>query len=390
MNSHLNYYRPMEQNREKIILVGIGYKYCKPSEDKNLHDIKESLFELESLTKTAGGQVVGLLSQNLSHGHSATLIGSGKIKEVQALLEEKKAQKVIIDEHLSGIQQRNLENLLQVPVLDRTLLILDIFAQRAKTKEGKLQVELAQLLDQKSRMVGAWLGSLSRLGGGIGTRGPGEKALEKDRRTLAYRIHNIQKKLKLVRSHRHRHRLRRKKNGIYRFALIGYTNAGKSCLFNALTKAHVDVEDKLFATLDPTTRKVFLPNAPDALITDTVGFIRKLPTQLIEAFKATLEEASDADALIHVIDRSAVNWHTQFDLTMKLLKNLNWSQKPIIHVFNKIDQIPLKDLVLQNQFQILKICHCFVSAKSGQGLGHLKTLMTQTIQALYQKSDLLS
>ena len=252
-----------------------------------------------------------------------------------------------------------------------------------RTKEGKLQVELAQLLDQKSRMVGAWLGSLSRLGGGIGTRGPGEKALEVDRRTLADRIHTVQQKLKMVRRHRKRHRVRREKKGMPRFAIIGYTNAGKSSLFNCLTKARVYTEDKLFATLDPTTRKVFFPNAPPALVTDTVGFIRKLPTKLIEAFKATLEEASDAEAVIHVVDLSSVHWQRQMDLIEDLLVDLGWSDKPIIHVFNKIDQVSSI-----NESDIAKSPRCFVSAKSKAGIDRLKALMRQTIENLCQEFEL--
>ena len=232
-------------------------------------------------------------------------------------------------------------------------------------------------------MVGAWLGSLSRLGGGIGTRGPGEKALEIDRRTLAKRIHTIQQKLKIVRKHRKRHRQRREKKGMPCFALIGYTNAGKSSLFNCLTKSHIYTEDKLFATLDPTTRKVFFPNSPPVLITDTVGFIRKLPTKLIEAFKATLEEASDADALIHVVDLSSSQWQAQMEMTMDLLVDLGWFDKPIIYVFNKIDRIsPVEES------HITESPKCFVSAKSKEGIDQLKERMTEVISNLCQEYEL--
>ena len=384
---------------EKIILVGVILK-----SEKNIDDISpntsrtdasgtdtsetnvvevDNLQELEQLTKTAGGQVVYKLTQYLNRWNSSTLIGSGKIEEIKSLLEEVSAHKVIIDHHLSGIQQRNLEQILKVPVLDRTLLILDIFAQRARSKEGKMQVELAQLLDQKSRMVGAWLGSLSRLGGGIGTRGPGEKALEVDRRTLARRIHMIQQKLKMVCKHRKRHRQRREKKGMPRFALIGYTNAGKSSLFNCLTKAQVYTEDKLFATLDPTTRKVFFPNSPPILITDTVGFIKKLPTKLIEAFKATLEEASDADALIHVVDLSSPQWREQMEITMDLITDLGWSDKSIIYVFNKVDQV-----LSVEEFNIIESPRCFVSAKSKKGIDQLKEIMTEVISNFCQEYEL--
>ena len=374
---------------EKIILVGVILKSAKNIDDispdtsgTNAFEI-DHLQELEQLTKTAGGQIVAKLTQYLNRWNPSTLIGAGKIEEIRLLLEEVSAHKVIIDHHLSGIQQRNLEQILKVPVLDRTLLILDIFAQRARSKEGKLQVELAQLLDQKSRMVGAWLGSLSRLGGGIGTRGPGEKALEVDRRTLANRIHTIQQKLKMVSKHRKRHRQRREKKGMPRFTLIGYTNAGKSSLFNCLTKSHVYTEDKLFATLDPTTRKVFFPNSPSALITDTVGFIKKLPTKLIEAFKATLEEASDADALIHVVDLSSPKWIMQMEMTMDLLEDLGWSDKPIIYVFNKIDQISSVE-----EFNIPESPKCFVSAKSKEGIDQLKEIMIEVISNLCQEYEL--
>lgn len=370
--------------QDRIVLVGIGLRMSKTSQ---AYDTKESLEELEELTQTAGGQVVGVLYQNLHHWNSATLIGSGKIEEIRLLLAEREAHKVIIDHELSGIQQRNLEKILNIPVLDRTLLILDIFAQRARSREGKLQVELAQLLDQKSRMVGAWLGSLSRLGGGIGTRGPGEKALEVDRRTLAHRIYKIRQKLQVVSQHRARHRSRRKKQRLPCFAVVGYTNAGKSSLFNCLTKlplnAQVDVEDQLFATLDPTTRKVFLPDTPPTLVTDTVGFIRKLPTYMIEAFKATLEEVDEADALLHVVDFSARHWQMQVDLTMDLLKNLGWSDKPIIHVFNKIDKVSY-----YNEGDIVESPRCFVSSVSGEGMDHLKVLMKEIIENFSQAFEL--
>ena len=374
---------------EKIILVGVIFKSAK-----NIDDISpcvpgtdtfgvDNLHELEQLTRTAGGQIVAKLTQYLNRWSPSTLIGTGKIEEIRSLLEEVSAHKIIIDHHLSGIQQRNLEQILKVPVLDRTLLILDIFAQRARSKEGKLQVELAQLLDQKSRMVGAWLGSLSRLGGGIGTRGPGEKALEIDRRTLARRIHIIQQKLKMVRKHRKRHRQRREKKGMPRFALIGYTNAGKSSLFNCLAKSCVYTEDKLFATLDPTTRKVFFPNSPPILITDTVGFIKRLPTKLIEAFKATLEEASDADALIHVVDLSSPQWREQMEITMDLVADLGWSDKPIIYVFNKVDQVPSVE-----ELNIVESPKCFVSAKSKEGIDQLKEIMVEVISNLCQEYEL--
>jgi GTP-binding protein HflX len=232
-------------------------------------------------------------------------------------------------------------------------------------------------------MVGAWLGSLSRLGGGIGTRGPGEKAIEIDRRTLRDKIDRIKNSLESVRQHRDRHRQQRRQNRIPSFALIGYTNAGKSTLLNKLTHADVLAEDKLFATLDPTTRKVFLPNSPPAVITDTVGFIRKLPTQLIEAFKATLEEAGEADVLLHVIDISHPEWRDQTSITDKLIDELGWSTKPIIHVYNKVDKA-----APARKFEVQHLPRTFVSATTGEGLTELKQLMIQSIGDLTETVEL--
>ncbi|MDZ4081923.1 MAG: GTPase HflX, partial [Bdellovibrionales bacterium] len=280
---------------------------------ENFIELKESLIELEELATSAGGEVVGSVTQVLPQFNSATLIGSGKVQEIAELVRESQASVVAVDRHLSGVQIRNLESEWKVRVVDRSQVILDIFAQRAQTYEGKLQVELAQMLDQLPRMVDAWMGSLSRQGGGIGTRGPGESALEMDRRRIRERVKQIKKQLENVSSHRAQHRASRRRNRIPSFALIGYTNSGKSTLINCLTQSNVLAKDLLFATLDPTTRKVFLPDAPPAVVTDTVGFIRKLPTNLIEAFKATLEESADADILIHVVDLSSPQMSTQVE-----------------------------------------------------------------------------
>ncbi len=362
---------------DRVLLVGVGLK------SERIESIKESLAELHELTETAGGVVVGTLTQQLPKWNASTLIGKGKIETLLELIPETKANKVIVDHSLSGVQQRNLEKTLEVPVLDRTVLILDIFAQRAQTREGKLQVELAQILDQRSRMVGAWLGSLSRLGGGIGTRGPGEKALEIDRRTLGRKIDSIKKQLEAVRARRARHRNQRKKNQVPSFALIGYTNAGKSTLLNQLTNSKVYSENQLFATLDPTTRKVFLPDSPMAVITDTVGFIRKLPTKLVEAFKATLEESEEADILMHIIDLSSNEWEVQAKTTMSLIEELGWSEKPIIHVYNKMDQTPAA-----KQFTVEHLPRAFVSATTGRGIEELKALMALEIQKLTEEFEL--
>src|SRR6185312_3010857 len=258
--------------------------------------------------------------QILPQYNSATLAGTGKVQEIRETAEESAATVVIVDHHLSGVQGRNLQEQLGVTVLDRNQVIVDIFAQRAKTHEGKLQVELAQMLDQLPRMVGAWMGSLSRQGGGIGTRGPGETALENDRRRIRERVKAIRKQLEGVRRHRQQHRALRKRMNVPTFALIGYTNTGKSTLLNQLTNSNVEVKNQVFATLDPTTRKVFLPEVGDALVTDTVGFIRKLPAHLIEAFKATLEESSEAEVLLHVIDMSSPNMEHQVRVVDDLIR----------------------------------------------------------------------
>jgi GTP-binding protein HflX len=261
--------------------------------------------------------------------------------------------------------------------LDRNQLILDIFAQRAQTFEGKLQVELAQLLDQLPRMVDAWLGSLSRQGGGIGTRGPGETALENDRRRIRDRVTLIRKKLEGVRKNRAQYRTSRKRHEVPSFALIGYTNSGKSSLLNRLTGSQVLAKNQVFATLDPTTRKVFLQDGPPAVVTDTVGFIRKLPTQLIEAFKATLEESTEADVLLHIIDLSSPNMTRQMEVVDALIKEFNWEDKKIIHVFNKMDAAGP-----EKQFQVREFPRVFVSALTGQGIEQLKKMMAEAINEL--------
>ena len=261
-----------ELEQQRAILIGVGRSDEKKSE------YQDSLAELIDLSDTAGAEVVGTLSQVIDKFNPATLIGSGKVQEARELVAQTEANLVIIDHQLSGQQSANLEKKLKVPVLDRTQLILDIFAQRAKSHEGKIQVELAQMLDQLPRMVGAWMGSLSRQGGGIGTRGPGETALEMDRRRIRKRVEVIRKQLKEVEKRRAQHRNSRKRNQVPSFALIGYTNAGKSTLLNRLTKSDIYAQDQLFATLDPTTRKVMLGEGQNAVLTDTVGFIRRLPT----------------------------------------------------------------------------------------------------------------
>lgn len=321
--------------------------------------------------------------QILPQYNSATLLGSGKVAEIREMVQESSATMVIVDHQLTGVQGRNLQEDIGVTVVDRNQIIVDIFAQRAKTHEGKLQVELAQMLDQLPRMVGAWLGSLSRQGGGIGTRGPGETALENDRRRIRERVKMIRKQLEGVRKHRSQHRSLRKRQKIPTFALIGYTNSGKSTLLNQLTNSNVEVKDQVFATLDPTTRKVYLPEVGDAVATDTVGFIRKLPPHLIEAFKATLEESGEADVLLHVIDLSSDQMEKQIEIVDDLIREFGWDKKPIIYVFNKIDQAPF-----ERQFQVKAFPRVFVSALTGEGIDKLRKQMTVAAQALNEQVEL--
>lgn len=362
---------------EKAVVVGIGLK------SDSFVELKDSLAELEELVYAAGGEVVGTLAQTLPQYNPATLLGTGKVSEIKDLVETSGANLVVIDHHLSGVQGRNLEKEIGVRVLDRTQLILDIFAQRAKTYEGKLQVELAQMLDQLPRMVGAWQGSLSRQGGGIGTRGPGETALEIDRRRIHDRIKQLRKKLESVTKSRAQYRAARQRFEIPSFALIGYTNSGKSTLLNRLCNAKVLTKDQPFATLDPATRKVYLPEIKNAVVTDTVGFIRRLPTELIEAFKATLEESLDADVLIHVVDLSSDQMQAQMTVVHALIKEFGWENKPIIHVFNKSDKAPF-----ERQFQIKEHPRVCMSALTGEGIDKLRTLMIEQIRKLHTDTQL--
>lgn len=356
------------KTQDRVVVIGVGLK------TEALSEIKENLLELEELVVAAGGEVVGSLIQILPQWNPAYLIGTGKVEEVRDMVADAGATIVVIDHQLTGVQIRNLEKSIQSRVMDRSQLILDIFALRAQTFEGKLQVELAQLLDQMPRMVDAWMGSLSRQGGGIGTRGPGETAIENDRRRIREKVAVIKKKLEGVRKSRAQHRSSRRRHEIPSFALIGYTNTGKSSLLNRLTGSQVMAKNQVFATLDPTTRKVFLPDAPPAVVTDTVGFIRKLPTQLIEAFKATLEESAEADVLLHVIDISSPNMVRQMEVVEELIKEFNWQDKKIIHIFNKIDSSPV-----EAQFRVRQYPRVFVSALTGQGIEQLKKLMAETI-----------
>lgn len=357
----------IEEIEEKVILVGVS--------EQEGDDAEDSLTELAELVKTAGATVVGTLIQKRELIHPGTYIGTGKVAELAELVTELGATGVVCDDELSPAQLRNLEDMLDTKVMDRTLIILDIFAARATTSEGKIQVELAQLKYRMSRLTG--LGrSMSRLGGGIGTRGPGEKKLEMDRRLIKDRIAQLNRELKEVRQHREVTRAQREKNQVPVVAIVGYTNAGKSTLLNTLTDAGVLEEDKLFATLDPTTRTLELPGRQEILLTDTVGFIRKLPHHLIEAFKSTLEEAKYADYILHVVDASNPQMDKQMHIVYETLYNLDIRDKTVITLFNKqdarTDSEPLKDFKADHTLGI--------SAKNGTGLEELKELLCELLR----------
>lgn len=357
----------VEQETERVILVGVS--------QQDGDDAEDSVAELAELVETAGAVVVGTLIQKRENIHPGTYVGTGKVFELEELIEETGATGIVCDDELSPAQLKNLEEALKTKVMDRTLIILDIFAARASTSEGKIQVELAQLKYRLSRLSG--LGrSLSRLGGGIGTRGPGEKKLEMDRRLINSRVAQLNRELKEVQRHREVNRQQRKRSGIPVVAVVGYTNAGKSTLLNHLTNAEVLEEDKLFATLDPTTRILELTNNQKVLMTDTVGFIRKLPHHLIDAFRSTLEEAKYADMILHVVDASNPQMDKQMYIVYDTLRNLEVEGKKIITAFNKTDRIeqpePLHD------FRAERTVH--ISAKYGDGLEELKNILEEILR----------
>jgi len=320
----------MTKQKERVILVG-----CQlPSmEDEQFH---YSLEELASLTETANGEAVITVTQKRDRPDPATYIGKGKVEELKTLEEELQADVIIFNSELTPGQLKNLSNMLNARIIDRTQLILDIFAMRARSKEGKLQVELAQLEYLLPRLVGQGT-EMSRLGGGIGTRGPGETKLETDRRHIRRRINEIKQSLLSIVEHRERYRERRKRNGVFQVALVGYTNAGKSTLFNRLSDADSYEENLLFATLDPMTRKMILPSGFSVVLTDTVGFIQDLPTTLVAAFRSTLEEVKEADLLLHVVDSSNPDYFQHEQTVQKLLTELNIHQIPQLTVYNKRD-----------------------------------------------------
>lgn len=316
--------------QEKVILLGV-------SQGDN-DDTESSLNELEELVRTAGAQTVGRIIQNREKVHPSAYFGTGKLLEVKAMVAEYDATGVVCDDELSPVQLRTLEQELDTKVMDRTMIILDIFAARAMSREGKIQVELAQLKYRAARLVGI-RSSLSRLGGGIGTRGPGEKKLEMDRRLIHERISSLKAELEDVKRHREVMRQKRSRSHVPVAAIVGYTNAGKSTLLNRLTQAGVLSEDKLFATLDPTTRSYELFDGQEILLTDTVGFIRKLPHHLVEAFKSTLEEAKYADIIIHVVDASSPDMELHMHVVYETLRDLGVTDKPVLTLFNKCDLI---------------------------------------------------
>ena len=332
-------------------------------------DTEESVEELRELVKTAGAETVGVVIQNRENIHPGTYLGKGKIQELKEMVWESGATGVVCDDELSPAQLKNLEDALDTKVMDRTMIILDIFAARAKTREGKIQVELAQLRYRAVRLVGL-RNSLSRLGGGIGTRGPGETKLEVDRRRIHERISQLKSELQDVERHRDVVRKQREQSGTLTAAIVGYTNAGKSTLLNKLTGAGILAEDKLFATLDPTTRALTLPGGEKVLLTDTVGFIRKLPHHLVEAFKSTLEEARYCDVILHVVDCSNPQMDMQMHVVYETLRRLDIKDKEIITVFNKVDR-PDADTACRDMSADYKVR---LSAKTGEGIEELLDL----------------
>ena len=387
--------------REQAFLVGVELR-----EDPSLLPVEDSLDELARLADTAGIDVVGQAIQRIDKPNSATYIGPGKVEEVKLLVGELQADMVIFDDELSPRHQRELEEIFgeEVKVIDRTALILDIFGQHARTREGKLQVELAQLEYRLPRLTRMWTHLARQAGGraggatgGVGLRGPGETQLETDRREIGRRISQIKEELDSVRAHRERHRAKRQQTELQVVAIVGYTNAGKSTLLNKISGADVLAADMLFATLDPTTRKVNMPGGRELLFTDTVGFIQKLPTQIVAAFRATLEEIGDADLLLHVVDVTHPNAAEQIEAVEDTLAELEADHLPMVIALNKADQLTdAEDVVRELD---LSVPATLVSARTGNGIEELlimiEAAMVQLLQPVevlipYTRGDLLS
>ena len=354
------------ETKEKFILVGV-----ETGKDR----MEESLSELEELLETAGGETLGRVIQNLESINKATYVGKGKVDEIRELAEELGADGIVCDDELSPAQLSNLKDELDIKVLDRTLVILDIFAAHAQTSEGKLQVELAQLKYRSSRLTG--LGkNLSRLGGGIGTRGPGESKLESDRRAIRERVSQLRSEIEKVESSRETLRKHRMSDGIPVIAIVGYTNAGKSTFLNKITDAGILAEDKLFATLDPTTRNLKIPDGEEVLFTDTVGFISKLPHNLVDAFKSTLEEAKYADLILHVADASNPEVDEQMKVVYRTLEELKVTGKPVVTFLNKQDKLEEERIIKDIKADaVVK-----GSAKTGEGIDELLSKITEILR----------
>jgi len=348
-----------EEKKEKVVLIGIDYNNSE-------FEVDSCIDELEELAETAGAVTVGRMIQKREGIHRAHYFGKGKMEELKAYIDEVGATGIICDDELTANQIKNMEDILNTKIMNRTMVILDIFASRAKSAEGKVQIELAQLKYNLSHLTGKGK-SMSRLGGGIGTRGPGEKKLETDRRNISDRISELSNELKNIERHRQVLREKRMKNSLPIVALVGYTNAGKSTLMNKITNAGVIAENKLFATLDTTTRKIELPSGGEYLFIDTVGFIQKLPHSLIQAFKATLEEVKYADILIHIVDASNSAREIQMNVVYKTLKELECENKPIITVFNKIDR-DIERPLPKDDFACASVQ---ISAKNGTNIDYM-------------------
>lgn len=356
----------LKEEQERVILVGV--------QTREGDDTQDSLDELKDLVKTAGAETVGMMIQSREAIHPGYYVGTGKLEEIRMMAAAYDATGIVCDDELTPSQMNNLERELELKIMDRTMVILDIFAARARTSEGKIQVELAQLRYRASRLTGLGT-SMSRLGGGIGTRGPGEKKLEMDRRLIKVRISQLKRDLEQVKRHRELLREGRSRENIMTAAIVGYTNAGKSTLLNTLTNADVLEEDKLFATLDPTTRVLELPGKQRLYLTDTVGFIRKLPHHLIETFKSTLEEAKYADFIIHVVDASNPQRDEQMYVVYETLKELGVQDKKIVTLFNKQDKVEEPEILRDFRADyVLK-----TAVKTGQGLEELRGVLEKVI-----------